>query len=306
VHVREIPSGIGVENYEWYLTNVHLVPYSWDEQIAIIQRELDRALASLRLEEQRNRHLAKQEPIGSSEEWEQRFQEEVTNYATFLRDNDVVSMKDYMEPALRAQFHPYIPADRERGFFTIVDYHDPIVMRTHNYHWIELARMANEPNPNPIRRTPLLYNIFDGRAEGLATWMEEAMMHAGLLDDRPRSRELVWILLAQRGARALAEMYMHSNKMTMQEAAVFASKWVPRGWLPAKGSTIQHELHFYLQQPVYGTSYVVGKTQLDALLAERENQEGGNYSLRRFMDELNGAGIIPVSLIRWDLTGRHP
>ena len=27
-------------------------------------------------------------------------------------------------------------------------------------------------------------------------------MHAGLFDDRPRSRELIWILLVQRAARA--------------------------------------------------------------------------------------------------------
>ena len=34
--------------------------------------------------------------------------------------------------------------------------------------------------------------------EGIATGMEEWMMHAGLFDDRPRSRELMLILVAQR------------------------------------------------------------------------------------------------------------
>ncbi|MFV1981537.1 MAG: hypothetical protein ACC655_10320, partial [Rhodothermia bacterium] len=266
-------SGIGVENYEWYLQNVHLVPYTWDEQMTLIRRELDRAHAALRLEEQRNRDLPPLEPVGSSDEYEAAFEDAVTRFMEFLREKDVLTLKDYMEGALRAQRGTYVPVDQERGFFTIVNYHDPIVMRTHQYHWIELARMANEPNSSPIRSTPLLYNIFDGRAEGLATWMEEAMMHAGLLDDSPRSRDPIWILLAQRGARALAAMYMHSNQMSMQEAAAFASKRVPRGWLPANGSTIQDELHFYLRQPVYGTSYVLGKTQLDGVLAERSLQE---------------------------------
>ena len=27
------------------------------------------------------------------------------------------------------------------------------------------------------------------------------------------------------------------------------------------------------------------------------------FTLKRFIDELNGAGVIPVSLIRWELTG---
>jgi hypothetical protein len=270
--------------------------------MAIIRRELYRALAALRLEEHRNRGLPALAPVASADEYEQAFEKAVGDYMLFLEQNDIVTIKDYYEPALLEQSGSFVPPDRERGFFTIVDYHDPIVMRTHHYHWIELARMANEPNPSPIRRVPLLYNIFDGRAEGLATWMEEAMMHAGLLDTRPRSRELVWILLIQRGARALAEMYMHSNQMSMQEAAVFASKLVPRGWLPAKGSTIQHELHFYLRQPVYGTTYVVGKADLDVLLAKRSMQEGEGYTVKSFLDELNATGVIPVSLIEWELS----
>ena len=43
-------------------------------------------------------------------------------------------------------------------------------------------------------------------------------MHAGLYDDSPRSRELVWILMAQRAARGLGSLYAHANEMTMEEA----------------------------------------------------------------------------------------
>ena len=143
--------------------------------------------------------------------------------------------------------------------------------------------------------------FFDGRAEGLATGMEELLMHAGLLDDHPRSKELIWILLAQRGARALAAMHLHANEMTLEEAAQFASERVPRGWLPADGSTITHEVHFYLQQPVYGTSYVIGKIMLDNLMAERARQQGDDFTLKGFIDDLNRIGIIPVSMIRWEL-----
>ena len=75
-------------------------------------------------------------------------------------------------------------------------------MRTHGHHWFDLARMDLEPHPSPIRRVPSLSNIYDARSEGIATAMEEMMMHAGLFDDRPRSRELIWILLVQRAARA--------------------------------------------------------------------------------------------------------
>ena len=76
-----------------------------------------------------------------------------------------------------------------------MDYRDPEVMRTHGYHWFDLARMEYMPHPSPIRNRPLLYNLFDTRTEGLATGWEEMMLQAGMFDARPRSRELIYVLL---------------------------------------------------------------------------------------------------------------
>ena len=33
------------------------------------------------------------------------------------------------------------------------------------------------------------------------------------------------------------------------------------------------------------------------------DQLGAEFTLRRFMDEKDAAGLIPVSLLRWELTG---
>ncbi len=298
------PSGVGVENYNWYLRNVQLMPYTWQEEVTIMRRELWRAHASLRLEEHRNRKLPQPGPVATAEEYDRRFNEAVTEYMAFLREEEIVSIRDYMDAALRARIGSFSPAKNgRREFFAEVSYRDPVVMRTHGYHWFDLARMQHEPHPSPMRRVPLLYNIFAGRAEGLATGVEEMMMHAGLFDERPRARELIWILLAQRAARALGGLYMHSNEWTMEQAVQFASKWTPRGWLAADGDLVRFEQHLYLQQPMYGSSYIMGKIEIEQLLAERSRQLGEAFTLKRFMDELNAAGVIPVSLIRWELTG---
>ena len=53
---RTGPSGVGKDNYNWYLKHVLLSPYDYDQQVTILERELDRSLASLRLEEARNRN----------------------------------------------------------------------------------------------------------------------------------------------------------------------------------------------------------------------------------------------------------
>ncbi len=71
--------------------------------------------------------------------------------------------------------------------------------------------MTEVPHPSNVRSTPLRYNVWDARSESLATGMEEMVMHGGLLDGKPRSRELVWIMLAQRAARALSGLYLHGN-----------------------------------------------------------------------------------------------
>ena len=59
------PSGVGKENYDWYMKHVHLVPYTWEQQVTLLRRELERARASLALEEFRNRKLPPLEPVAN-------------------------------------------------------------------------------------------------------------------------------------------------------------------------------------------------------------------------------------------------
>lgn len=60
----------------------------------------------------------------------------------------------------------------------------------------------------------------------------------------------------------------------------------------------------YLRQPAYGTSYVTGKYMIERLLKEVAHERGEQFSLRGFFGDLDEAGMIPVSLIRWQMTGR--
>jgi hypothetical protein len=269
-----------------------------------MRRELARAHASLRLEENRNRHLPELERIDTPEEYDRRLNAAVTEYMRFLEEEEIHALRDWMDPALRERNGRFTPAQpgEIRNFFSEVTYRDPLAMRTHMHHWIELARMREEPHSSPIRRVPSLYNIFDHRSEGLATGVEEMFMHAGLFDDSPRSRELIWIMVAQRAARALSGLYLHGNEFTMEEAVEHASTWTPRGWLP-DGALVRGEQQLYLRQPGYGTSYLSGKIQIEELLAERALQLGDEFSIGRFFDEFFDVGVIPVTLVRWAMTG---
>jgi hypothetical protein len=298
---KTAPSGIGIENYDWYLKNVSLLPYTWRDEVTLMERELARARSSLALEEQRNAGLPPSAPIANADEYARRSQEGVTEYIAFLKEHRIMTIRDYMDPSLRERLGRYSAAPRE--FFGEVDHHDPQVMRTHGYHWFDKARMANDPHASPIRRGPLLYNIFISRTEGHATGWEEMMMLAGMFDKRPRSRELIYILLAQRAARALGDLRMHANQATLEQAATFTSAHTPRGWLSLEGRLVRSEQHLYLRQPTYGTSYVIGKIQIEQLHADRQRQLGSSFTMQRFMDEFDKAGLIPIALMRWELTG---
>ncbi len=300
---REEPSGVGRSNYTWNLKKVHLLPYSWEDEVVLMQRELARSHASLRLEENRNRNLPGWEKINSKEDYDRAVGEAIDDFMEFLQREEIMTVEEYMEPAMRERSGNYEPADGLRGFFQEVIYRDPMTMRAHHNHWLDLARMREDPHSSIIRSTPLRYNLFDGRAEGMATGMEEMLMHTGLYEGRPRGRELVWVMLAQRCARGLAALYLHGKEMTFDEATDLASAWTPWGLLPADGETIQWEEHFYLRQPAYGTSYVIGKIEIEKLLARYAAQRESEFKLIEFMDEFNSKGVIPVSLIYWEMTG---
>ena len=42
------------------------------------------------------------------------------------------------------------------------------------------------------------------------------------------------------------------------------------------------------------------------LLAARKMQLGDSFRMKQFMDSFNAAGLVPASLLRWELTGRLP
>lgn len=298
------PSGIGKEAYDWSLRNVHLVPLTWDQEVMLLKSELARAQTMLRLEEQRNRDLPGLVASKSAEEHAGRANAAISKYMAFLEQRDIIEVQDYLDPALRRHIDPFVPIE-QRNFFSIASHYEPMTLYAHFYHWFDHEWLIHRPNPSPIRRQSWLYNSWDSRAEGMATAMEEIILHAGYYDDNPRAREIVWIMLAQRCARGLASLYAQANEFDLKQAKAFQVEWTPRGWMRPDLDLLGFEQQLYLRQPGYGTSYVTGKYLIERTIMERSQQLGDAFSLRRFFDEFNAAGMMPVSMIYWQLTGQQ-
>ena len=297
------PSGVGKDNYTWYQQNVHFIPYNWDEEVVLLRRELERAQSSLRLEEHNNRNLPPLEPAADAAAFDKMAQDRLDKFVNFLVKQEIIPDKPYIRPALAEELGHFVP-EEQRVFFTRVTHREPMVLFSHDYHWIDLSRMRDEPNSSPIRRHVLLSNIWDNRAEGFATAFEELLMHAGLYDDNPRARELVWIALANRAARGLASLYVQSNQFTLEQAGHFQAEWTPRGWANAKDSLTVFEQLLYLRQPGYGSCYITGKILTDELITEYGHQQdlaGKPFVLRDFMDRFNNEGMIPVRLMELEM-----
>ena len=298
------PSGPGVENYDWHAKNVLLSPYSWQEQVTLLRRELERSRTALAVEEFRNRDLPPLDPVDDAEEWNKMAFSMMKKITDFMIEGGIVEDKDYFRAAMNAQIGEYTPPE-DRNFFAHGLARDPSGLYSHDYHWIELAMRKFEPNKDRIRAATPVFDIYEARSEGMATAMEELLLHAGFYDDHPRGREIIWMMLANRAARGLASLYVQANEMTLEEAGEFHGRWTPRGWADSKSDLVAFEQLLYLRQPGYGAAYITGKMELDRLISDYafdQEQKGAAFSLPGFFRKLNESGIVPFAIIERDMT----
>jgi hypothetical protein len=302
-------TGLGKENYNWYVKNVELLPWDWAAQEALLRRELDRSLSALRLEEVRNRNLPPLAALDDPAAFAKLVAARQVAFSRFLAETGLMPDAPWSRKAIANQAMDYVPP-AERNFFSHVTAHDPFPLMSHFTHWIDLARMRETPHASPIRRVPPLFTIYSNRSEGFATAYEELVMQAGLYDDIPHGRELVWIMLANRAARGLASLYVQANEMNLEQAGKFHAEWTPRGWSDPNSRLVGFEQLLYARQPGYGPSYVTGKMALDHLLAAASHADdvaGRPFVMKDVMQKVMDAGIMPVALIEAEvLQGAKP
>ncbi|MCK7537968.1 MAG: hypothetical protein MZV63_46940 [Marinilabiliales bacterium] len=157
------PSGIGIENYNWYMKNVHLVPYTWVEQVAILRRELTRAWAFLRLEEIRNVKLPPLAMARSVEEYGRRYRESVREFMAFLRAKDLFTVLPYQ--GFGSGTIGFSQSVEPVDFFLQVEYRSSLPLLCHGMHAC-LISSALAKESHPIRSVPCSTTSGISRREG--------------------------------------------------------------------------------------------------------------------------------------------
>ena len=123
-------------------------------------------------------------------------------------------------------------------------------------------------------------------------------LQAGALETRPRTRELICIFGLWRAARTLGDIYNQRNEMTASETGEY--------WLditPMLDPDVARKYAYLRPEPGHGLEYTIGNIQMFQLLGPRRHQLGNAFVLRDFHDEFISKGRIPISLIRYEMTG---
>ncbi|UNK80379.1 DUF885 domain-containing protein [Sphingopyxis granuli] len=306
--------GVGRDNYAWYLKNVLLLPYTPEDIAVIGEREYQRQVAFLKIEEHRNRNIAMPEPVQTRAEFDAKRKAEDEDLLRFLRDGDWVTIPDYVQhdpeegpyqfpfekdPAKPGLFDPPL----HLHFFFQAEFRDGRPLRAHNLPGHAFDALQAARDTRPIRGKPRLFFVNGLRNEGWAFYLEEMILQAGLLEDRPKTREIDYILGAKRAARILPELKMQANEWTWKQANASLIARTPK-WMEPGDAVAQFDIELYLRQPGYGIGYYMGKVELEKLLADVAMQEGDRFDIKSFHDRFRAAGSIPISLIRWEMTGR--
>lgn len=90
------PSGIGQPAYDWFLTNVRLMPYDSNAITTLAQRELERHWANYTTERHRNRNLPELKLAQSAAEYEAQLAGTDRKIRQWLKDEAIITIPDYI------------------------------------------------------------------------------------------------------------------------------------------------------------------------------------------------------------------
>ena len=320
-----MPSNVAVgrDNYIFFLKHVALIPYSPEQLIAKGRQEWERAVAFEAYEKNRNSRLpqlALAKDQATQIATEKRQEQEIRD---FLEEKNILTVPAWVQhyrnlpyPAYLAPLAAFGVADDltgparlkenatsyiktpspDRGYFDLSTARDPRGIIVHEGmpgHYFQ--KVMSWTNEDPIRR-----HYYDSSAnEGIGFYAEEMMLQAGLFDDSPRTREIIYNFMRFRALRVEVDVKLSTGEFTIEQAADYFMKTVP-----LDRATAMEDATFYASVPGIGISYQTGKLQVMKLLAEARLSQGDKFNLREFHDFVWKNGNVPIALLRYEYLGK--
>lgn len=313
-------TAVGRPNYLRFLREVALVPFTPEELLAMGRQEWERAVAFEALEQARNRALPPMPLFHDQAAQIAKSAKDEAAIRRFLEQHDLLtvpaSVNHYLNLPLPAYLAPIGflgvtddltgPSRLDRNgvsyirvpspdlpYFYLSTARDPRPIIVHEGvpgHYLQLV--LSWKHEDPIRR-----HYYDsGPNEGIGFYAEEMMLQAGLWDDSPRSREIIYNFMRLRALRVEVDVKLATGDFSIAEAADYLEKTVPMD-----RQTALEEAASFAAGPGQAITYQTGKLQIVRLLADARRQQGARFSLRAFHDFLWKNGNVPLALLRWEL-----
>jgi uncharacterized protein (DUF885 family) len=313
-------TAVGRQVYVDFLRKVAVLDLSPEQIVAGARQELERAVAFEAIEVARNRDQpAWRLPASQAEQIEREAADE-QQLRTFCEEHDLLTfpswLRRYVYRPMPAYLAPlrgmgvtddltspsrldedgihYIPEPRpDLPYFYLAMARDPRTLIAHEgVHYYQLARSWQQPNP--IRR----FYYDSGPNEGIGFYAEEMLLQAGLFDDLPRSREIIYNFMRLRAVRVDVDVRLALGDLTIDSAADELARRVPMDT-----ATAREEASFFASEPGQAITYQVGKLQILSFLSDARRVQGDTFNLRAFHDALWVNGNVPISLQRWEALG---
>jgi uncharacterized protein (DUF885 family) len=314
-------TALGRDAYVWFLRNVALMPFTPDELLAMARQEWNRAVAFEAFEKNRNKDVPPLKTASDTNSWIKdaaakelqirKFLEErgiltvpnwVQHYTLrptpeYLRALGFTENDDFTGPSrLRENCVRYVPEPSEKlGYFWRSTAMDPRPITVHEGipgHYFQLCLSWKQEDP--VRR-----HYYDsGANEGIGFYAEEMMLQAGLFDDSPHTREIIYNFMRLRALRVEVDVKLAVGEFTLEQAAKYLQEKVPMD-----EQTARQEAIAFSTGPGQAITYQIGKLQIMEFLADARMQQGEKFNLRAFHDFLWKNGNVPIALQEWELLG---
>ncbi len=312
----------GRDPYIFFLKNVALYPYSPEEILAMGRQEWDRAVAFEAYEKNRNKDVPPLKIADKIDNWIADAAAKELQIREFLEKRDVLSVPDWIQHYTLRSTPEYL---RALGFTETDDFTSPSRLKENCIRYVPQPSSnlgyfwrATAMDPRPIivhegipghyfqlclswkHEDPIRRHYYDsGANEGIGFYAEEMMLQAGLFDDSPHTREIIYNFMRLRALRVEVDVKLALGEFTLEQAAKYLQEKVPMDT-----STARQEAIAFSTGPGQALTYQIGKLQIIKFLADARMQEGEKFNLRDFHDFVWKNGNVPIALQRWEYLGR--
>ena len=315
-------TALGRDAYIFFLRNVAMLPYPPEQLLAAGRQEWDRAVAFEAFEIHRNRDVPPLKLAENIDSWVRDAAAKELLIRKFLNERDILTVPDWLQHYTLRSMPEFLRA--LQGFGETDDFTSPSRLNQDCIRYVTepSARLgyfwrATAQDPRPIcvhegipghyfqlclswkQENPIRRHYYASTAnEGIGFYAEEMMLQAGLFDDSPHTREIIYNFMRLRALRVEVDVRLALGQATLDQAAKYLHDKVPMDM-----ETARAEATAFATGPGGAISYQIGKLQIVKFLADARLQQGDRFNLRAFHDFVWKNGNVPIALQQWEYLG---